>query len=67
MNCKSQTSCSATTVDLLLASVLLNRFEPLAPHHVGAIREHLRYLTDDELREMVHEGKWPNGEITCER
>lgn len=49
--------CSAT--DLLLAAILLNRFCPLAPHHVGALRERLRYLNDDELREMVATGSWP--------
>ena len=52
-------ACSAT--DLLLAAILLGRFWPLAPHHAGAIRERLRELNDNELREMVATGKWPNG------
>ena len=54
----SAPACSAT--DLLLAAILLGRFSPLAPHHVGAIRERLRELNDNELREMVATGKWPN-------
>ena len=58
----SQTPCSAT--DILLAAILLGRFSPLAPHHVGAIRERLRELNDNELREMVATGKWPNEEVT---
>ena len=45
--------------DLLLAAILLNRFEPLEPHHVGAIRERLNYLSDDELRTMILKGKYP--------
>ena len=54
----SAPACSAT--DLLLAAILLERFSPLAPHHAGAIRERLRELNDNELREMVATGKWPN-------
>ena len=54
----SALACSAT--DLLLAAILLGRFSPLAPHHAGAIRERLRELNDNELREMVATGKWPN-------
>ena len=38
----------------LLAAILLNRFEPLAAHHVGALRELLEYPTDDELRSIVN-------------
>ena len=57
-----QTPCSAT--DILLAAILLGRFSPLALHHVGAIRERLRELNDNELREMVATGKWPNNSIT---
>jgi len=49
-------------VDLLLAAVLLNRLEPLAPHHADAIREHLRDLTDDELMKIVQTGRWHNAE-----
>lgn len=43
--------------ELLFASLLLNRFEPMEPHHVSAIRELLGYKTDDELREFVISGK----------
>jgi len=49
----------ASNIDLLLASIILNRHDPLAPHHVGAIRERLRYLEDSELRTMVISGRWP--------
>jgi hypothetical protein len=49
----------ASNTDLLLASIILNRHDPLAPHHIGAIRERLRYLKDSELQEMVITGKWP--------
>ena len=52
----SAPDCSTT--DLLLAAILLGRFSPLAPHHVGAIRERLHELNDNELREMVATGKW---------
>ena len=52
--------------DLLLAAILLGRFSPLAPHHAGAIRERLRGLNDNELREMVATGKWPNVEASRE-
>ena len=38
----------------LLAAILLNRSEPLASHHVGALRELLEYPTDDELRSIVN-------------
>jgi hypothetical protein len=48
---------------LLLAAILLGRFSPLAPHHAGAIRERLRELNDNELREMVATGKWPNEKV----
>jgi hypothetical protein len=54
--------CSAT--DLLLAAILLGRFSPLAPHHAGAIRERLRELNDNELREMVATGKWPTPKVS---
>ena len=40
----------------LLAAILLNRLEPLASHHVGALRELLEYPTDDELRSIVNSG-----------
>ena len=43
--------------DLLLSGLLLNRLEPMAPHHVSALRERLGYPTDDELREMLLTGK----------
>jgi len=42
-----------THVESLLVAILLNRAEPLAPHHVGALRELLEYPTDDELRTAV--------------
>jgi hypothetical protein len=43
--------------ELLFASVLLNRFEPLPPHLVGAIRERLGYAIDEDLREFVRTGR----------
>jgi len=42
--------------ELLLAELLLNRHEPMSPHHVGAIRERLGYKTDEELLQMVRTG-----------
>lgn len=54
-------ACSA--MELLLAAIMLGRFSPLSPHHAGAIRERLRELNDDELREMVATGKWPNAAL----
>jgi hypothetical protein len=51
------TQREAQTIDLHLAAILLNRFEPLAPHHVGWIRERLKYKTDEELREYIIAGK----------
>lgn len=36
-------------LERLLAPMLLNRFEPMAPHHEGAIRELLGDKTDEEL------------------
>jgi hypothetical protein len=53
---------NADRLDLLLAGIMLGRLDPLAPHHVVAISERLRYLNDNELREMVLTGKWPNNE-----
>lgn len=47
-----------TQTKLLLAALLLNRFEPMAPHHVGAIRERLGDKTDDELWEIIRTGKF---------
>ena len=41
---------------LLFASLLLNRFEPMAPHHVQAVRERLGYMTDEELLQMIRTG-----------
>ncbi len=38
----------------LLAAILLNRFEPLARHHVGALRELLEHPTDDDLRKIIN-------------
>jgi len=49
-------------VDLLLAAILLGRFNPLAPHHVGAIRERLGYATDEEVLDFVRTGKREEGE-----
>lgn len=46
------------SIDLFLASILLNRFEPLAPHHAGWIRERLGERNDEELREFIKYGKW---------
>lgn len=48
---------------LIFAALLLNRFEPMQPHHVSALRERLDYLTDEELLEFVHTGVWPNTKI----
>lgn len=56
----SAATCSPSSTDLMLAAILLNRFNPLAPHHCAAIRAILREHTDDELLEMVRTGKWPN-------
>jgi hypothetical protein len=44
------------TIEPLLAAILLNRLEPLALHHVGALRELLEYPTDDELRSIINPG-----------
>jgi len=38
----------------LLAGILLNRNEPLAPHHTGALLELLEYPNDDELRKIIN-------------
>jgi hypothetical protein len=35
----------------------------MAPHHVGAVRERLSYLNDEELRELVRTGKWPDKSV----
>jgi len=51
---------STTTLPVsvsMLASLLLNRFEPMAPHHIGAIREILDERTDNELRKIITTGK----------
>jgi hypothetical protein len=52
--------CPSGNTDLHLAAILLNRHAPLAPHHVGWIRERLGYPTDDKLADAVRTGKWPN-------
>lgn len=44
--------------EVLLAAILLNRFEPLAPHHAGWIRERLNDRNDKELQEFVKSGQW---------
>jgi len=50
---------SKNTEDLLLfAALLLNRFDPMAPHHVAALRERLGYKTDVELQEFIRKGKF---------
>lgn len=43
--------------ELLLATLFLHRYEPMPPHRVGALRERLDYMTDEELREFVATGK----------
>ena len=48
-----------TADELLFAGILLNRFEPLAPHHCGAVRDRVRWLSDEELRVMLQTGRWP--------
>lgn len=50
--------------DLLLAALLLNRFRPMASHHVAAISERLGYKTDDELRKFICTGKRQEVQIT---
>ena len=49
-------------IDLLLAAILVNRFEPLAPHHIGALKERLGYINDEELWEFIRTGKKKNNE-----
>jgi len=44
-------------IESLLAGLLLNRFDPMAPHHVGALRELLGHPTDEELRQIIHTEK----------
>jgi hypothetical protein len=46
---------------LFFAALFLNRYEPMQPHHVSALRERLGYLTDEELLKFVRTGIWPNG------
>ena len=46
----------ATNIDLHLAAILLDRYEPLSPHHVGWIREYLNYPTDEEMKLMIRTG-----------
>lgn len=45
--------------ELLMAAILLGRKEPLAPHHVSALRERLGERTDNELRWAILTGHWP--------
>jgi hypothetical protein len=45
---------------LLFAAILINRHEPMAPHHVAALRERLGYPTEDQLLEAIHRGVPPN-------
>ncbi len=45
---------------LLLAALLLNRREPMAPHHVAAVRERLGYSTDEQLLDAAQKGVPPN-------
>ena len=52
---------------LLLAALLLNRHEPMAPHHVAAVRERLGYATDAQLLEAVQKGVPPNAETGEQR
>lgn len=49
---------------LLLAALLLNRREPMAPHHVAAVRERLGYATDAQLLEAVQKGVPPNASLS---
>lgn len=49
--------------DAILAAILLNRREPMAPHHAGWLREKLRYATDEELLEIVRTGNWPTPNV----
>ena len=49
---------------LLLAALLLNRREPMAPHHVAAVRERLGYSTDKQLLDAVQKGVPPNAEVS---
>ena len=54
-------------VDVFFAVLLLNRFAPMQPHHVSAIREHLGWNDDNALREMIRTGKSvnkPNAALT---
>jgi hypothetical protein len=44
---------------LLLAAILLDRFHPMAPHHVAALRERLGEPSDQELQEWVLTGRVP--------
>jgi hypothetical protein len=52
--------CRAESDEILMAAMLLNRFEPMTPHHIAAVRERLRYLNDYGLIELLRTGKWPN-------
>lgn len=43
----------------VLSSILLCRREPMAPHNVAALREHLGERTDEELTFYIQNGRWP--------
>ena len=51
---------------LLFASLLLNRNEPMPPHHIAAVRERLGHASDNELREALRTGQTPTatGQLT---
>lgn len=44
---------------LLLAAILLNRHQPMTPHHAGALRERLGYPSDKELQGWIRTGHVP--------
>lgn len=54
-----------SNTDKHLAGVLLGRFEPLAPHHIGWIRERMEYRTDEELGAFIR-GKNMNEQAKAE-
>lgn len=46
-------------IRFVMASILLGRCEPLAPHHIAALREYLNNLPDFELITALQTGKFP--------
>jgi hypothetical protein len=49
----------ATPDEMTMASILLNRHDPLQPQQIQALRERLEYLTDDKLIQLIRTGKFP--------